>query len=90
VTRAALSRHRNESPFIVWKFSSRIFDMSFFSVAPSRDQALAECFGVGVSKVSGRSNRYVVGSWLADKLMAVLWFYLVLRGVGRRRRSAPK
>jgi hypothetical protein len=43
-----------------------------------------------VSEVSGRSNRYVVGSWLADKLMAVLWFYLVLRGVGRRRRSTPK
>jgi hypothetical protein len=43
-----------------------------------------------VIEVSSRSSRYVVGSWLADKLMAVLWFYLVLRGVGRRRRSTPK
>jgi hypothetical protein len=43
-----------------------------------------------VIEVSDRPNRYVVGSWLADKLMAVLWFYLVLRGVGRRRRSTPK
>jgi len=35
-------------------------------------------------------DRYILGSWLADKLMAVLWLYLVLRGVGRRRRSEPK
>jgi hypothetical protein len=64
--------------------------MSLFRCRTAADQPLAEYFGVGVSEVSGRPHRYVVGSWLADKLMAVLWFYLVLRGVGRRRRSTPK
>jgi hypothetical protein len=64
--------------------------MPRFPVSPLADQPLAEHSGVGVIEVSGRPHRYVVGSWLADKLMAVLWFYLVLRGVGRRRRSTPK
>jgi hypothetical protein len=64
--------------------------MSRFPVSRCADQPRAEHSGVGVIEVSGRSNRYVIGSWLADKLMAVLWFYLILRGVGRRRRSVPK
>jgi hypothetical protein len=85
-----LSRQRNYEPFIVWKFSRRIFQNVAIAMSPLADQPLGEHSGVGVIEVSGRPNRYVVGSWLADKLMAVLWFYLVLRGVGRRRRSAPK
>jgi len=40
--------------------------------------------------MSERTTRYILGSWLADKLMAVLWTYLVLRGFGRRRGSAPR
>jgi hypothetical protein len=71
-------------------FSTCIFQMPRFLMSPPADQPLAEHSGVGVIEVSGRPNRYIVGSWLADKLMAVLWFYLVLRGVGRRRRSTPK
>jgi hypothetical protein len=71
-------------------FPGVFFKMSRLQCRPLADQPLGEHSGVGVIEVSGRPNRYVVGSWLADKLMAVLWFYLVLRGVGRRRRSAPK
>jgi hypothetical protein len=32
--------------------------------------------------VSVRSNRYVFGSWFADRLLAILWAYLVVRGFG--------
>jgi len=38
--------------------------------------------------VSSRSDRYVLGNKLFDKLMAILWTYLILRGFGRRRGSA--
>jgi hypothetical protein len=31
-----------------------------------------------------------MGSWFVDRLMAVLWTYLVIRGFGRRRGSASK
>jgi hypothetical protein len=74
-------------------FSPVLFNvasMSRFPVSPLADRPLAGHSGVGVIEVSGRPHRYVVGSWLADKLMAVLWIYLVLRGVGWRRRSTPK
>src|SRR5262245_25442528 len=40
--------------------------------------------------MSVRTRRYIFGSWLLDRLMAVLWAYLVLRGFGRRRGSAAK
>ena len=40
--------------------------------------------------VSVRSNRYIMGSWFADRLLAILWTYLVVRGFGRRRGSAQR
>jgi len=40
--------------------------------------------------MSANNHRYVLGSWLLDRLMAVLWAYLVFRGFGRRRGSASK
>jgi len=40
--------------------------------------------------MSVRAPRYILGSWLADRLMAVLWAYLVFRGLGRRRGSTPR
>ena len=37
--------------------------------------------------MSVRSSRYIFESWFLDRLMTVLWFYLVLRGVGWKRGS---
>jgi len=43
-----------------------------------------------VTNMSVRTQRYIFGSWLVDRLMAVLWAYLVFRGFGRRRGSASR
>jgi hypothetical protein len=39
---------------------------------------------------SARSNRYIFGSWLLDRIMWLLSFYLVIRGEVRRRGSAAR
>jgi len=40
--------------------------------------------------MSVRTQRYIFGSWLLDRAMAVLWAYLVFRGFGRRRGSPAR
>jgi len=59
-------------------------------VEANRNQRFAEAFWFWRTSVSVRSNRYLLGSWFADRLMAVLWAYLVVRGFGRRRGSAQR
>src|SRR6516165_4348315 len=43
-----------------------------------------------VTNMSVRTQRYIFGSWFVDRLMAVLWAYLVFRGFGRRRGAARR
>jgi hypothetical protein len=43
-------------------------------------------FLIGVSCVSIPSSRNTVGSWLADRMLYVVWCYFVLRDVKRKRR----
>src|SRR5215469_13369519 len=64
-------------------------EMSVDQNGPEQNVPRTRCDG-RVTTMSVRTQRYIFGSWLVDRLMAVLWAYLVLRGFGRRRGSAPK
>jgi hypothetical protein len=73
--------------------ASNLFFLIFAKASPVANRGterFAEAFWFWRTSVSVRSNRYLWGSWLADRLMAVLWAYLVVRGFGRRRGSARR